>query len=389
MSEPIDPPRLWPFPLRWPLSETLEWRTDVLATKDAEQRIALRTMPRTRLTYVSFLDARGMAGAAEMARDGVFQTWHLPLWHRATPLKAPVEVGDTELELSKGGVGFAVGGHVALATGGSIADTSLDIHEIAEVLEDRLVLALPVSQTLPNAHVIPLSKARLQGPVEFQRLRQSLGTVTAKFLLEPQADPFANLTSLYPTYQGKDVLMDPPVLRQPLSEAVDNIVEYIDNGFGPIEIEALRSYARRRSRITLVDRGPARWARDAWLQSLRGRQNSFWLPSWGREIELQVPLEASETSAFVNPIGVSNDPASLVGRHLMIDLPGGALFRKVLSASGDAFSLQLSFEVLGVPVPRDTQIHLMHPVRLDADRIEITHAPNRMETTLPLMEVPA
>ena len=61
----------------------------------------------------------------------------------------------------------------------------------------------------------------------------------------------------------------------------------------------------------------------------------------------------------------------------------------MLSASGDAFSLQLSFEVLGVPVPRDTQIHLMHPVRLDADRIEITHAPNRMETTLPLMEVPA
>ncbi|TKZ15435.1 hypothetical protein FAP39_17250 [Shimia litoralis] len=389
MSEPADPPHLWPFPLRWPLIETQEWRTDVLATKDAEQRIALRTMPRTRLTCVSILEARGLASAAELARGGVFSTWQLPLWHRATPLAAPVDAGDTEVLLNTGGLGFAVGDHAALATGASIAGCSVDIHEIAEVLEDRLVLTLPVSMTAPHASVMPVSKARMQGPVEILRRRQSLGTVTAKFLLAPQADQSATLTSLYPTYQGKNVLMDPAVLRQPLSEAVDNPVDYIDNGFGPIEIEALRSYAQRRSNITLVDRGPARWTSQAWLQSLRGRQNSFWLPSWGRELGLQVPLARGDTSGFFNPAQVSLDPDSLVGRHLMIELPGGALFREVLAASGDALSLQITLAAPGVAVPRDTPIHLMHHMRLDADRIEVMHTPNRMEMSLPLIEVPA
>ena len=46
-------PRLWPFPVRQPVIEVLEWNTDTLITEAAEQRIALRTLPR----------GRGAAGA--------------------------------------------------------------------------------------------------------------------------------------------------------------------------------------------------------------------------------------------------------------------------------------------------------------------------------------
>jgi len=53
------PERLWPFPAQTPVTEVLEWSTDVLVTEAAEQRIALRTGPRSTLTLSHILDAAG------------------------------------------------------------------------------------------------------------------------------------------------------------------------------------------------------------------------------------------------------------------------------------------------------------------------------------------
>ena len=49
--------RRWPFPVRQPVTEVLEWNTDTLITEAAEQRIALRTVPRSILTVSHLRDA--------------------------------------------------------------------------------------------------------------------------------------------------------------------------------------------------------------------------------------------------------------------------------------------------------------------------------------------
>jgi hypothetical protein len=54
-------PRLWPFPVRQPVTEVLEWNTDTLITEAAEQRIALRTLPRSILTVSHRLNASDLA----------------------------------------------------------------------------------------------------------------------------------------------------------------------------------------------------------------------------------------------------------------------------------------------------------------------------------------
>ena len=84
------PDRLWPFPARTPISEVLEWSTDVLVTEAAEQRIALRTAPRSTLTLSHLLDASSLADAPELGRAGALDDWILPLWHLARPATAPV-----------------------------------------------------------------------------------------------------------------------------------------------------------------------------------------------------------------------------------------------------------------------------------------------------------
>ena len=74
-------PDLWPFPVRQPATEVMEWNTDTLITEAAEQRIALRKDPRSSLTYTHLLDGPGLARAAELAGSGPLDDWALPLWH--------------------------------------------------------------------------------------------------------------------------------------------------------------------------------------------------------------------------------------------------------------------------------------------------------------------
>ena len=87
-------PRLWPFPVRHPVTEVLEWNTDTMITEAAEQRIALRTVPRSILTFMHLLDATGLTRAAELARAGLVDTWTVPLWHMARPAASAVDAAD-------------------------------------------------------------------------------------------------------------------------------------------------------------------------------------------------------------------------------------------------------------------------------------------------------
>lgn len=82
------PDRLWPSPVLTPITEVLEWSTDVLVTEAAEQRIALRTGPRSTLTVSHLLEAAGLAEAAELGRAGPLDDWILPLWYLARPATA-------------------------------------------------------------------------------------------------------------------------------------------------------------------------------------------------------------------------------------------------------------------------------------------------------------
>ena len=373
------PERLWPFPAQTPVTEVLEWSTDVLVTEAAEQRIALRTGPRSTLTLSHILDAAGLAEAAELGRASALDDWILPLWHLARPATAPVDAADLTVFVDTTDGAFEGAAQAVIAADGGMAQ----LVEIAAVLPDRLELAAPAGVSLVHAIVAPVGTAFLARPVEIDRRRQGLGTVTASFTLRSGAKELA--ASPYPQHQGLDVLTDPAVLRQPLAETLGQTVEAIDNGYGPIVLEPVLTHVQRRSTITLIDRGPARRIRRRWLLPLRGRQRAFWLPTWGRELVLQSAVTSSASSIVVAPLA---DPSVWIGRHLMIDHPTGPVFREITAAAWDALGIRLYIAAPGKSIPLGTPIHLIVKVRSDADRIELAHGPNRTELALPLIEVP-
>jgi hypothetical protein len=373
------PERLWLFPAQTPVTEVLEWSTDVLVTEAAEQRIALRVAPRSTLTLSHLMDAAGLAEAAELGRAGPLDDWILPLWHLARPATAPVDAADLTVFVDTTDGAYDGAAQAIIATDGGGAH----LIEIAAVLPDRLELSAAAGVSVVHAIVAPIGSAFLTRPVEIDRRRQGLGTVTASFTLRTSEG--GAVVSPYPQRHGLDVLTDPAVLRQPLAETLGQTLEAIDNGFGPIVLEPVLTHVQRRSTITLIDRGTARLTRRRWLLSLRGRQRAFWLPTWGRELGLQATATSGATSIVVAPLA---DPSVWIGRHLMIDHPTGPVFREITAAAWDALGIRLSIAAPGKSIPLGTPIHLLVKVRSDADRIELTHGPNRTELALPLIETP-
>ncbi len=371
-------PSLWPFPVRQPITEVLEWNTDTLITEAAEQRIALRTTPRSILTVSHLLNAGDLARAAELARAGMADKWTVPLWHLARPATAPIDAADLTVFVDTSEEAFPAPGQAVIAADGSEAY----LVEVSAVLSDRLELTAPASVSLAHPIVAPVGIGILTRPIEIDRRRQGLGTVTATFTLQTGTDLSA---SIYPTHLGLDVLTDPAVLRQPLAESIAQSIEYIDNGFGPIVIEPVLTHVQRRSTITLVDRGAARWTRRRWLHSLRGRQRAFWLPTWGRELVLQASVTSSATSVIV---AATADPGVWIGRHVMLDITFGPVFREITNAVYDALGIRLTIAAPGKSIPITTPIHLLTKVRLDTDRIEIEHFADRTEFAVSLIEIP-
>jgi hypothetical protein len=386
MPEPEDRPPLWPFLAAQEITEVLEWRTDVLQSRAGEQRIALRPLPREIVTFQHRCDALGMTRATELVRAGFGREWWVPLWHMAVQPMADVPQGATEIAVDTTLVDFRAGDAVVLAVDGREASLA----EIASVEADRLILVEPLATQLSMAivaalriAVAPVRSGILTAPVEIARRRQNDGMVTATFLLRDAPDLTA---PLLPTYLGRTVQTDPSLTRSPITASLRRAVEYVDNGFGPVVVEPLRDLFERGEAITLRAQGATEsWALRRWLWSLRGRQTGFWLPTWGRELQLRAAMTAGSTEMRVAPVA---ELAAFVGRAILLEMPSGFRFRTINAAVADGADHRLTLSSsLGEPVASNTKVHFLAPVRSEADRIEIRHGAVASEVTLPVVEV--
>ncbi len=387
MPDWMDPTPLWPFPAAERVSEVLEWRTDVLQARAGEQRIALRSLPREIVTLRHRLDALGLARVAELVQAGFVEEWWVPLWHMVQQPTADLTQGDLEIALDTSVADFRAEGFAAIALDGGEAAPV----EINAIQPDRLILAEPLVLQAPTmtisagrVTVAPLRIGCLAAALEIVRRRQNDGAVTATFLLR---DAPNLVPAVLPSYLGSPVQTDPSLTRAPLSASLRRAVEYVDNGFGPVVIEPLRDVFERGETITLKAQGPLeRWALRRWLWSLRGRQASFWLPTWGRELQLQATMTSGSAQMRVAPVA---ELAAYVGRKILLEMPSGSRFRTITAAvaEGSVHRLTISSN-LGEPLPMGTKVHFMTHVRSDADRVEIEHGAVASDVTLPVVEVP-
>jgi hypothetical protein len=385
------PLQLWPFPAAQEITEVLEWRTDVLQARAGEQRIALRPRPREIVTFRHRLDALGLARAAELTRAGFAGDWHVPLWHMALQPGAELAQGASEIVIDTGLSDLRSGGLAAIAVDGrEAAQVSIN-----SVQPDRLILAAPldlaslgvaagtITVAAQRVTVAPVRAGILTAAVEMVRRRQGDGTVTASYLLRDAPDLAA---PVMPSYLGRPVQTDPSLVRRPLAASLHRAVEYVDNGFGPVVVEPMRDVFERSETLTLKAQGmTSRWKLRRWLWSLRGRQASFWLPTWGRELQLRSAMTTGSVLMRIAPVAPLS---AYVGRRIMLEMPGALRFRTIIAAIAEGANHRLTISSdLGEPVPLTTKVHFLTAVRADADRVEIQHGAVASEVTVPVVEV--
>lgn len=375
---------LWPYVPVGDITESVEWRTEVIRTKSAEQRIQTRPLPRRTwaLRHVWNQDRASAARALLRTADH----FYVPDWTRRI-YAGPVASG-ASVVLAADDVGAMAGGYV-----GIIADERRnEVASIASVSVGQVVLtSVTTARTAP---VYLVDRATLAAQLQLTRGagQHVIGDIT--FTTDIIAD--IGLTDR-PQYRGHDILDDPIVLAAgQIDESVSWPVEQIDAEIGLIA--ALKTRTRPDDMTTmrwLARTSVQKMAVRRWLFSRRGKLRAWWRSTWARDLEAAAGIASASVALTVFlPTGAQQlEPAPFD-----IEISGlGRYRRRVLSTEFGADlngrrTVVLTLDTaLGAThtAGEINRISFLRCLRLDTDRIEFLHiAGGLMEVAAPCIEVP-
>lgn len=379
---------LWPFFPVGEVTEVLEWRTDVIRARAAEQRFRLRERPRRQWHFAHLLDAEGQATARALLRGAT--SFQVPDWIR-TIYAGPVASGSSvSIAMTTAGLGLVAGASVMLWNG--ILD--YEVCTIESVSAGAMVLEL-VAAARATTGIYRVDQATAAADLAITRPAGHLQRAAISFNA-PGVDTYA--ATSYAQYRGHDVLPDiPRVGSGALTENLAWPLEVFDNETGHIDVT--------RQRDLPDDKFMMRWqvftkpeidALRAWVASRYGRWLAFWQSSWQNDLKVAADIGASATTLRVfAPPGTTS-----LGRtafDLEIATPSGIFLRQVTNASAGTavngrptINLTLSSS-LGVAVTAAAfgRISYLRCARFAADRIELLHRPGEgLAVSVPCIEVP-
>ncbi len=380
-------PETWPFHAK-PVSETLEWLTEVLGGRTGEQRLALRNAPRQSFSYSVRLSSAEHARAVSFAKRRAGTVIGVPVWMEGVNLTVDLTAAEDSIALDTTAGDWRLDGGVVIWE----RSDKFAVARVASVSPGSLGLLGPIGQDFHKPTIMPLRPALV--PEGFSVDRQATySDVGAKFLVIDNRDLAGLWASDYPQYQGLDVVTEKPVLVASVAENIIRSADYVDNGFGPIRVEALRNYADFGQTVSFLEKRPGGvWKRRLWLHLLRGKQKAFWLPSSNQDLALQATIGAAATTVLVKSVG---HPSSYLGRHVMMLLNNGtSLMRQITGAAssgGGNDSIVISASLGQTVTPADIAMFcFISKVRLNADQVPIDHRlVDASVVNVPVIEVPA
>lgn len=377
---------VWPFMPQVQHDENLEWKTDIIPSYNNEQRLAIRAAPRQEFTYTFQLDPHQFSRAKAMATQWAHRVYGIPVWAELTKV-GNLSAGATAIFFNTANADYRDNDIILVWE----SDTKFVAVETLTVLSDRINLKLPLETAYAGAYVAPMRFARTLNGMGFKRNAHSVVTASASFLVTQNKDLGASVG--YTQYRSKDVVLEPLMALDDMSEKIARTVDMFDNGSGPVLVDTTNSYVRSTKSFVFdtLDR-TERWKARKWIHSRRGKQKSFWIPSWNSDLILLADAGSTSTSLTVRPIGY---PLYYGVKDIMIlrNSNSTPLFARVLSASVDVNSnevLNLEAAVgVALTVSDIKQICFMSLVRFDSDSIRLRHSySGRATTSIPVVEVP-
>jgi len=380
-------PNVWPFPPQRSLKETMEWKTEVMRSRAAEQRLCLRSEPRTAVSYSYQLLPQEIEAATTMAREWGAEEFLLPFWHELDYIgtiasgAGTIAVNTTNRRYKENGFAFIMG-----------SDGKHEVVEILTVSQTELVLKDPfVVLGFAGAVVMPCFPCRVNDPFKFKKYASDYLTAEAEFITSEQFPITA--ANPYPAFKDSYVVTDRPIMSGSPQETQQREFKELGNVTGALFYTETYTYSVSSSSIAWSFNNDSElWVFRKWMAIVKGKQGSFFLPRWTRDFVLAVETEASDTSLLIDANRFKSD--TYIGNICIIKTNGELLYATITSwenpLSLNKWQMNLDAVIGEVLKPSDIEMITRMPmVRFNSDRIEFDYpGAGIVNVKLPVMEVP-
>jgi len=391
---------IFPFRPQVPLVEELRYKTDVLVSRSGiEQRASAWVTPRVvyGMDYMT-------SGPERTALINRMFGWHalfaVPMWHEAQRINSALSIGASSISINSAAVDFRDFGDSKLG----ILWRAWNDFEVITILsrtDATLTLERPLEQAHPlGTLIMPLRFAYLSDEMQAPRYRVGPQRFRAEWH-SVDGKPQARLAAATPlettTYQGLTVVLGFNYVTGALAEEFIQGKEQVDGDGGGFIMYGNRFAPENRTTKTfIVNTLAEKWALHALLHRFQGRRVSFWLPTFGADLELIDPLGSASTgftarlTDYARFVDQQSPRRDIIVFRRSTSTP---LIRRII-ASADVGNNEEDFTVdsawgVDVPLSDVLRVSFLHRVRFDSDVLTIEHEQSQADAVLevPIVEV--
>jgi hypothetical protein len=377
---------LWPFIPETGHEEFMEWKTDILNSFKNEQRLALREAPRQAFRHAFLLDPEQFTRAKAMTTQWAHRVYGIPVWSEASLLEGGLSMGATFIAFDTSNADYRDNDLVMLWD----TDKHLIALEITTVEAGGVNLKLALEEDWPECYIAPLRFARTLSGVEYSRSSNEYVVASALFDVAQNIDLGSELD--YPLHRGKPVMIDRSARVGDIKERIARTIDLFDNGSGPIQLDIKTDWVRHLQTLSFIKQSRADlWNLRRWIHARRGRQRSFWLPSWNRDLVILEDVGSTASALTVQNIGYT---LYYGVKNIMIQLRNGSrvFVRSTMGSvnpdGNEVLTLDAQVGVSFAAADVDFACFMSH-ARFDTDRVSFRHGDaGRVTVSIPIAEAP-
>lgn len=369
---------IFPFAPEGPLTEELEFLTDILEHLDgSEQRVKMRKNPRQSFAWRTRRDGDDRRYLENQLYDWQTSVFGVGMWHEATLLTQAATASDLTINVQTTDYAdYRVGGLAMVID--KVNRKLLDALEIDSFTGTTITFTSGLNNSFPaGAFVMPMRTCFAQQEVGGSRAIVNLGQKDIRFRV---IDNDSNLgdVSAWSSFNSKVLLDDPNRVQREIQDRMLKRLYPHDGDTGAFSQE---SRWDRGKRITqkgwTTSSRQELWELRQLLHALGGRQTSFYLPTFYDELVLALPLTNGSDSATFENVGYNRfaQDRRVYVRFLLTD--GTVIIKEVLSSSEvDEDSETITFTDTwsqDYAIDEVERIDYIETMRLDSDTITIVH----------------
>ncbi len=371
--------QLFPYEPENDFFEDIAFLTDVLEAKSGkEQRRALRADPRSILQFNVLADDEDRQKLENQLFDAQGRALGVPRWHEAVLSTAAVTATDTSVTVETTSFAdFRVGQSAVVW----VDAFDFEVVQIATVGATSISVTSPFTQAFPvGSRVMPVNLTLFSGTLSSARYRTGLLNIAISAQVLNNDSQLAD-TSAFSTYNSKVLLDDTNfLLGETLSEAFTMSQTRIDNRTGAPVLITDQDVARRTSSksFVTVDRQSS-WEVRQVLHALRGRQISFYLPSFNNDFTPVDDISSGGSTIDVTDVKYSTVVNERQSRNVIrvVKTDGTKSAPKLItsatSPSPGVDRLSIAGDTWGIDalVADIERVEYVHKVRFDSDRVRM------------------